>query len=140
MQTNLFVILIFSISLSFIGKDLPSINESYTFRYSKYDKVGLNGTTVVSKSTFNDSGSIRFYKNQVVFNNGGADQVFKIEKYFKQKDGYQINTWDSKGVRCVIGVINRQGIDFVVFHYIDNSYMLMHHITSGFNLNMKIYN
>lgn len=96
--------------------------------------------TVISKSTFDNSGHIEFKKNQVTLSAGASQKKFRIEKYVKHKDGYQINAYDPNGERCLIGIINRQGIDFVVFHYIDQSYMLMHHISSGFNLNMKIYN
>lgn len=116
------------------------IQSTYTFGYSKYDLVGLSGQTVISKTTTEESGIILFQKDAVVLNSNSSKKIFKIEKYIKQRDGYQINTLDQSGQRCIINVINRQGIDFVVFHYVNKSTMNMYHVSSGFNLNMGIYN
>ena len=136
----IFLILTLTLYSSFNPLSINTSQESYSFTFSKYDRVGLNGSTVINKSTIDQSGSIQFNKNQIRLKNGVSEEIFTIEKCIKQVDGYQINTLDSKGNRCMIGVIKRQGIDFVIFHYLDKSSMLMHHISAGFNLNMNICN
>lgn len=114
--------------------------ESYSFYYEKYDLLTLNGQTVTSKTPTVKSGKIDFFKETVKITQGGKIDSYKVTEAFKKPGGYQLNCIDPNGRRCLVGVISRNGINYVLLHYPADGKMTMFEIQKGFTTEIKFFN